>query len=151
MIKLSIIIDDEAYEQAKLLAEEAGLCVAEWIEDLIEETCEADEEDPIAALEARVAAIEKQLQRREAAKEEATEVDSGSQEDEARSHATEELFKDKWFSLHRVVSDGVIQEGDYLRFCSPCGRYPPFYQPACGLIGKPVSEMDCIVFRKIQP
>ena len=106
MIKLSIIINDAAYEQAKLLAEESGLGVAEWIEELINDTCEPEEEDPIAALESRVAAIEEQLQRREAAKEEATEVDSGSQEDEARCHATEEEFE--------VITDGFVMKGDFL-------------------------------------
>jgi hypothetical protein len=105
VIKLSIIINDAAYEQAKLLAEESGLGVAEWIEELIEDTCEPDELDPISDLQARVTALETILQSREAAKEEATEVDSGSQEDEARSRATEGFD---------VVLDGHIQAGDTL-------------------------------------
>ena len=68
MIKLSIIISDQAYELAQKLAEEEGVVLAEWIEDLIQSAC-VPIDDPISDLQARVTAIENILQSREAAKE----------------------------------------------------------------------------------
>jgi hypothetical protein len=67
----------------------------------------------ISAIRAEVAELRSliTLQSREAAKEEATEVESGSQEDEARSHATEEEFL-----VCQKVTDGKIQKGDWLKF-----------------------------------
>jgi hypothetical protein len=143
VIKLSIIIDDAAYEQAKLLAEESGLGVAEWIEELIEDTCEPDELDPISDLQARVTAIENILQSREAAKEEATEVESGSQEDEARCQATEGFyFEDIPAGQYLLVREGLVMEGDLLLLCD-C-----IFEKAFGLIGEEVKTIKCKVYRR---
>jgi hypothetical protein len=136
MIKLSIIINDEAYEQAKLLAEESGLGVAEWIEELIEDTCEPDELDPISDLQARVTAIETILQSREAAKEEATEVESGSQEDKARSQATEEGFVE--------VTDGVVERGDQIRLLHL--KFPAHH--CVGQVVRDLSSVGARVYRR---
>ena len=137
MIKLSIIISDEAYEQAKLLAEESGLGVAEWIEELIEDTCEPDELDPISDLQARVTAIENILQSREAAKEEATEVKSGSHEDEARCQATEEFrFGDIPKGSYVLVRDGLVEDGDLLLF------FDWLFEMARGLVGHQVKVLE---------
>jgi hypothetical protein len=120
MQKLSIVLDDATWEQVSQFAKTYFISVNQYIEELVDAHCKPETEDDLLTsfeqAQADISAIRDEvaelrslitLQRREAAKEEATEVESGSQEDEARCHATEE-------GNCCIVRAGLIREGDFL-------------------------------------
>jgi hypothetical protein len=127
MQKLTIVLDDATWEQVSQFAKPHHISVNQYIEELVDAHCEPYTEDDlltsleqaqseISAIRAEVAELRSliTLQSREAGNQEAAEAATGSQEDEARSHATEEEFVPS--GLYEKVDSGLIRKGDLVLF-----------------------------------